>query len=85
MEPSKRTGKRKVSDAVFEQWERNGKGRDGVHLPVVWIRLLVWCVAVLVQEAVSGVVLVSDEDCSSCSNFLQGRNGERWVQLACKM
>ena len=49
----------------------------------VW--LLVWCMAVLVQEAISGVVLVGDEDCSSCSNFLQGRNGEGWVQLACKM
>ena len=49
----------------------------------VW--LLVWCVAMLVQEAVSGVVLVGNEDCGSCSDLLQGRNGEGWVQLACKM
>ena len=43
------------------------------------VRLLVWCVAVLVQEAVSGVVLISNEDCGPCGDFLQGRYGEGWV------
>ena len=43
------------------------------------VGLLVWCMAVLVQEAVSGVVLVSNEAGGSCSDFLQGRYGEGWV------
>ena len=38
------------------------------------VRLLVWCVAVLVQEAVSSVMLVSPS-----TDFLQGRYGEGWV------
>ena len=49
------------------------------------VRLLVWRMAMLVQEAVSGVVLIGDEDGGSGSDFSQGRNGEGWVQLACKV
>ena len=46
------------------------------------VGLLVWCVAVLVQEAVPGVMLISNEDRGPGSNFAQGRYGKGWVQLA---
>ena len=49
------------------------------------VGLLVWCVAVLVQEAVPGVMLISNEDCGPCSDFLQGRYGKGWVQLSCQV
>ena len=52
---------------------------------VLDIRCYVGCLTVLMQQAIPGIVLVSDEDNSTWRQFAQGCDGKGGMQLPCKM